>query len=303
MYGHEYDERGGRLRITRTDPKAEDDLRPQAKSPFYNAKIQSPTHISTLDFDDEDMVMSTRPNVDDDLRRGRFPPGRFSSDESDQQSEASSARQHSDNDCHILPEDDSLEIEVARGGLPRSARPTPSKLRQAIGTSDILLDMGNSSLYEVTATPPLRSKSTRKSNGLDSGNLRRDAQLRRASGRQHDGSTMDLTSNKRHERHSSLPQNLVNDQSPRVGGNTVGANATASSDFEIPQVNNMTELFAPDTQEQQMVSSSNRSRSKQLLAKRRSQAQDYMSIHGVPLPQDEQLIINGLEELRMKLSR
>jgi hypothetical protein len=147
---------------------------------------------------------------DEDLYRSRFPPGRFSSDESDQQPEASSPRQHtlSDNDCHVLSDDDSLEIEVARGELPRSARPTPSKLRQSLGTSDILLDMGNSSLYEATATPPLRSKSTRKSNPLDSGNLRRDAQLRRASVRQNDGSTMDFTSNKRHERHSSLPQNL-----------------------------------------------------------------------------------------------
>jgi hypothetical protein len=74
-----------------------------------------------------------------------------------------------------------------------------------------------------------------------------------------------------------------------------------SSDFEIPQVNNMTELFAPDTQDQQ-IPPSTRSR-KQHLLKRRSQAQDYMSINGVPLPQDEQLIINGLEELRMKLFR
>lgn len=69
---------------------------------------------------------------------------------------------------HSISEEDDISLEQARGG-PRSNRSTPGKVNSSFGAFNSLYDM----------TPP--STRTRKSAAADTGNLRKDAQIRRAS--------------------------------------------------------------------------------------------------------------------------
>ena len=68
---------------------------------------------------------------------------------------------------HSISDEDDLSIEIARGH--RSNRSTPAKANSSLG--------GLNSLYDMT--PP--SARSRKSYAAETGNLRRDAQIRRAS--------------------------------------------------------------------------------------------------------------------------
>lgn len=69
---------------------------------------------------------------------------------------------------HSISDEEDISLEQARGGH-RSNRSTPGKVNSSFGAFNSLYDM----------TPP--STRTRKSGGGDIGNLRKDAQIRRAS--------------------------------------------------------------------------------------------------------------------------
>jgi hypothetical protein len=87
------------------------------------------------------------------------------------------AKEFGDFDQEAIPEDDSMSIEIPRGGK-RSANNTPAKSRPSTNFSPATNSKINyDSLYDVT--PPARMNA-RKSLGA-SGGLRRDAQIRRAS--------------------------------------------------------------------------------------------------------------------------
>ncbi|KAJ9640461.1 hypothetical protein H2199_006000 [Coniosporium tulheliwenetii] len=79
-------------------------------------------------------------------------------------------------------EEDSMSIEIGRGVKKSgNVRSTPNRHDRDM-SPNVLLSVEDNSLYEVTGTPPVRPRPTaRKSDGFERGNLRRDAQIRRAS--------------------------------------------------------------------------------------------------------------------------
>lgn len=86
-----------------------------------------------------------------------------------------------DFDQEISLGEESMSIEVGRGGK-RSVRNTPSKINQAnIVSPNPQLSIGDDSLYGVTGTPGNRPRlSTRNTDGAERGSLRKEASIRRA---------------------------------------------------------------------------------------------------------------------------
>jgi hypothetical protein len=157
--------------------------------------------ISSLDTNDDDFVMSTRPNLEDDnIRYGRMRTtakkrGQYTLPPQHQSSPVRPSvlrnsfkdfeGDYSDEKDNMQDQDSSVELEVGRG-LPRNTRATPSKLNQSYAASDVMLDMSNASPFDIKATPQPRSKQIRKSLGTEQ-DLRKNAQLRRASSQRTSG--------------------------------------------------------------------------------------------------------------------
>lgn len=83
---------------------------------------------------------------------------------------------------HTLQDEDSMSIEMGRG-VKRSARNTPNKANayEEDFSENPMLSLGNDSLYEVTGTPPIRSRATsRIPDAVDRSSLRKEASIRRA---------------------------------------------------------------------------------------------------------------------------
>lgn len=78
-------------------------------------------------------------------------------------------------------EEHSASIEIGRG-MKNTAHNSPQKNNDFDGMSENpILSLGNDSLYEITATPPIRPRlGSRKSESMDRPDLRREASLRRA---------------------------------------------------------------------------------------------------------------------------
>lgn len=81
---------------------------------------------------------------------------------------------------HHNPHDqDSMSIEMGRG-VKKSTKDKASAYEDDVSENPIL-SLGNDSLYEVTGTPPTRSRTnSRKPDAMDRDTLRREASIRRA---------------------------------------------------------------------------------------------------------------------------
>jgi hypothetical protein len=149
-----------------------------------NEQVEEIQSVSSLDPNDDNLVMSTRHNFEDDsrllpkMRSTAQKYGRYSLPEPQPRITTSAVRGHFRDFDQDEQSSDEYSIEVGRGHKG-SAHNTPSKIN-----SDLALNIGNSSLWEVTGTPPVDRRprpTARKSDGIERGSLRRDAQKRAAS--------------------------------------------------------------------------------------------------------------------------
>ena len=325
----------GRLKDFRK-PLAPSSSSQQNRAPSPSSGSDHPT-VSSIDPNDENLMMSTRHNFDDDSHllpklRSTAQNYRFYNPPEPQQHVPTSAvnRAFQDFDAEASSEDDS--IEVGRG-VGRNTRGTPSKL----GSSDILMQLGDS-FYEVGATP--KARGTRKSEGLERSNLRRDT-LRRASGlvqKEADatarasprtskpsavapGSTKtarfhsvskdhgDTTGYGRATSEPPLDQFETFTATPKrqMAGTPRSAghvnNATGHS-FVLPDVSNLTELLGGTAEIRQVTTRSGRARSRFTdgTPNRGGNKSNYVSVEQVPIPEDEQLMAKALEILKEKVS-
>jgi hypothetical protein len=140
--------------------------------------------VSSIDPSDDNVMMSTRHNFDEDsllpkMRSTAQRYGRYSPPEPQPPIITSAVHRHHQDFNREESSDEEPSVEVGRGHR-RSTHNTSSKLHD----SDLAMNVGNSSLWEVTGTPPIerRPKSTTKrSDGIERGSLRSDAQKRAAS--------------------------------------------------------------------------------------------------------------------------
>jgi len=149
-----------------------------------NPRLDEVQSVSSLDPNDDNLMMSTRHNLDDDshflpkLRSTAQRYGRYNPPEPQPRITTSAVRGHFKDFDQDVQSDDERSLEIGRGNKG-SARNTPSKIN-----SDLALNIGNSSLWEITATPPMERRSkqtTKKGDGVERGSLKRDAQKRAAS--------------------------------------------------------------------------------------------------------------------------
>ncbi|KAF1982000.1 hypothetical protein K402DRAFT_415223 [Aulographum hederae CBS 113979] len=145
------------------------------------------TGSSLDDFGADDFLASTR-QMDDDIAR-QFPDLRSTAQNYKYYNPQPPApnpttsvvrREFLDFDQDGISGEDSISVELGRGNK-KSVRNTPSKSNQSLSDINAVLSIGNDSLYELTATPPIRPRTIpRKSDGLEQSSLRREAQIRRA---------------------------------------------------------------------------------------------------------------------------
>lgn len=149
-----------------------------------NERVEDVQSVSSLDPNDDNLMMSTRHNFDDDshmlpkMRSTAQRYGRYNPLEPQPRITTSAVRGHFQDFDQDEQSDDEDSIEIGRGHRG-SARNTPSKVN-----SDLALNIGNSSLWEVTGTPPIERKrrpTAKINDGIGRGSLRRDAQKRAAS--------------------------------------------------------------------------------------------------------------------------
>lgn len=149
--------------------------------------------ISSLDTNNENLIGSTRPNLEDEhlytrlqLRATAQKKSQWSNPVAADPIRSSVVRNsfkdftrdysaEKDDDMH--DSDSSAELEMGRG-LGKSTRATPSKLNQSYLASDVILDVSNLSPVDTKAKS--RSKSTRRVLGVEQ-DLRKNTQLRRVS--------------------------------------------------------------------------------------------------------------------------
>lgn len=140
--------------------------------------------VSSINPSDDNLMMSTRHNFDEDsflpkMRSNAQRYGRYNPPESQPCVITSAVHRHFHDLDQEQSSDEGPSVEVGRGHK-RSTHNTPSKLHD----SELAMNVGNSSLWEVTGTPPVerRPKPTvKKSDGIERGSLRRDAQNRATS--------------------------------------------------------------------------------------------------------------------------
>ncbi|OJD36730.1 cep57 centrosome microtubule-binding domain [Diplodia corticola] len=169
---------------TNTLPSAELDL--NTDSTFDPALDNAPESTNHRGLDDDSQPVT---NMRSSAARFKYwqPP------KPDQRIDTSQVQQefHDFSDSNEL--EDSRSIEIGRG-QPRSNKNNPNKF-----LGDMSFSIANDSLYNLSENARPKPRSTpRKSDGLDRANLRRDAQLRRA---------------------SSLPQKDLENISARLGKN------------------------------------------------------------------------------------
>lgn len=201
-------------------------------------------------------------------------------------------------------EDDSIEIGRGIGN-------TPSKPNKSLD-SDILMDIGNSHY----GTPPSRLRQTPKSN------LRREAQLRRAS------STRMVNGNVKSTQENSAPQQEDNTRPTRLTSRTVSANndtyqrplagtpqrmngtprgapGSTFQSFLIPDIANMTDLFGASSLNNGMhdLPRTGLPNRRVVSAYNGRQPGNFIPVGGIPIPEEEKAILASLQMVRDRLSQ
>jgi hypothetical protein len=323
----------GRFRQSRR-PLAPASASQQNRAPSETSGNDLPT-VSSIDPNDENLMMSTRHNFDDDSHllpklRSTAQNYRYYNPPEPQQHVPTSAVNRAFQDFDDAPSsdgDDDDSIEVGRG-LGRNTRGTPSKL----GSSDIIMQLGNS-FYAVDNTPPAKGRaSARKSDVQERSSLHRNA-VRRASGmnqkeaqagakaspRAAPGSIKstrfrsvskdpgDTTSFGRaaseppldhHDSMSATP-NRPMAGTPRSAGHF---NTTAQS-FMLPDISNLTELLGGTGELRQVTSRSAKARSRFTSGtpRRGNNQPNFVPVEQVPVPGDAQALAKALEVLKEKV--
>jgi hypothetical protein len=219
-------------------------------------------------------------------------------------------------------EEESISVEQARG-LNKSNHGTPVRQSSAFH-----------SLYDIT--PP--TNRTRKSLAGETGSLRRDAQIRRAS-----RNDLDAASPRPASKHNSLAQlhaklsedesSFMQDRPPTLTVNSTkntrwgnrqtslqmdgvveerpkpqsrpstGQNATAQS-FILPDLPNLTELVSGVFEDGTPVFSKNStSRSRYAAPPGGNRRPNHIPIDSVPIPDEEKAIFSALQQLQEKVAQ
>lgn len=266
-----------------------------------NASPSADLSLSTFDPDLNEALMSTRHNIEDDENAHVLPNLRATAQKykrgyynppPQQPNPPTSAvnRQFQDFDHSYTSDeqdDHSDSIEVGRG-MNGKARNTPSKSEGI--RSSMLMDMGNNSLYAVTATPPVRNR--------NAPNLRREAATRRASAQMQRNSNSGLleingnavAGSARSVRHQSVPL-----ESPR----------NTSQSFLLPNMPNITELISGNYNDGTPIFSRS-SKSKSKFASPNfggapSQPR-FAPVNSIALPDDERAIFAGIQLMKDKIT-
>lgn len=283
--------------------------------------VASSDDASTFNPDNDDALMSTKHHIDEDDShflpkiRTTAQSRRFYNPVPQPNIPTSAVRREFGDFDHSnsTDEDDYDSIEIGRG-----VKNTPSKPNKSID-SEILLEIGNSH-YEPRGTPPSRSKATPKSN------LRKEAQLRRAS------STRGIATNGyvKSLKENSAPQEIeygnntrptrfqaravsaeqetffhsANGTPQRVNGTPRGfANSTAQS-FLLPEgLNNLTELIGGSVKGTPVLPRTGPAsrRVTSMYAGRRPD--NFIPVGGIPIPEDEKVILASLQILKDRLAQ
>jgi hypothetical protein len=279
--------------------------------------IASSEDASTFNPDSDDALMSTKHHIEED--DSHFLPkirttaqGRRYYNPVPQPQVPSSAVRREFGDFDLSnstngEEDDS--IEIGRGGIGH----TPSKPNRSLD-SEILLEIGNSQ-YDLKGTPPSRSRQTPKSN------LRKEAQLRRASStratgingyvkstKENDGPQVDeyarstRFANRTVSGENDIHQRPLTGTPQRVNGTPRGiANSTAQS-FLLPEMPNLTELFGGSIKGTPVLP-------RHGLAGRRvasihgGRPDNFIPVGGIPIPEEEKVILQSLQILKDRLAQ
>lgn len=320
-----------------------------------NDRLDGLESVSSLDPNDDNVMMSTRHNFDDDshllpkMRSTAQRYGRYNPPEPQPRITTSAVRGHFQDFDQDAQSDDEDSIEIGRGHRG-SGRNTPNKI-----DSDFALNIGNSSLWEVTGTPPIERRprpTAKKTDGIERGSLRRDAQKRAAStnhnlaslgrpGARISPAKKAIQEQRRSgvtDKYEQFTENI--DDSYYYGGhpnatadeppstvkparftsqnaavaagtpirrNTVGTprsapNATVDS-FALPEIPGMTELISGIRQDDTPIfSRSGKPRSKFNSRRVSAPLPNFIPVQGVPMPEEEKLIIAQLQLLKDRLA-
>ncbi|KAF2434183.1 hypothetical protein EJ08DRAFT_495286 [Tothia fuscella] len=182
----------------------------------------------------------------------------------------------------------SPSVEIGRG-RPSRLRQTPSKSEGL--PSELLLSMGNTSYYEVNATPPRRPRPT------TTGSLRKEAALRRTSAKytnanpnDSDGSTAAGARGQRFGKSTRNAASIID--SPR---NTIQS-------FALPDIPNLTEMIDGNYKDGTPIFSA-KSRSRFTSGTYRVPTQpNFVPVGGIAIPQEEKAILASLELLKDKIA-
>ncbi|KIW04247.1 uncharacterized protein PV09_04552 [Verruconis gallopava] len=275
--------------------------------------IASSDDVSTFNPDNDDALMSTKHHIDEDDShflpkiRTTAQQRRYYNPELPPQVPTSAVRREfGDFDHSNSTDDEENSIEVGRG-----IGNTPSKPNKSLD-SEILLEIGNSH-YEFKGTPPSRSRPTPKSN------LRKEAQLRRASSTRVPTNTRSTKENvmaqhdnqdarSRPTRFASRTVSANNDtyQRPlagtpqRANGTPRGvANSTVQS-FLLPEMPNLTELFGGSIKGTPMLS---RGLPNRRVTPANPGPGNYIPVSSVPIPEEEKAILHSLQILKERLEQ
>jgi hypothetical protein len=282
--------------------------------------VASSDDVSTFNPDNDDALMSTKHHIDEDDShflpkiRTTAQQRRYYNPEPQPHIPTSAVRREFGDFDHSNSTDGEDEsIEIGRG-----IGHTPSKPNKSLD-SEILLEIGNSH-YELKGTPPSRSKQTSKSN------LRKEAQLRRASSTRATGVNGYVKStgenavshgdlNTRPTRFASRTVSADNDNYQRslggtpqhvVNGTPRGiANSTAQS-FLLPEMPNLTELFGGSinnaTPRLPRTDQANR-RLAPMSTGRQPGQPTFIPVGGIPIPEEEKVILASLQVLKDRLAQ
>lgn len=241
----------------------------------------APASLSSLSLDEDHLIMSTRPdvNMDDthDLPTMRVPPPRRGFQTSSRKNNIPPISSATRDSFHSFQDNDSGELSVELGrGPSRGNHGTPSKLGNSYGHSDIVLDVGHSSPFQLNTAAHGRSRQVRKSLVAEKGDLRKNAQMRRA----------------------SMKVDAYADKKGIIAAHPEQITETNDS-FAIPDMTGIEQIMRPTVDT--YTPRTRQARSRHHLGNTSGMIQ-HVAIQGVPIPEQNQRQLNMLAELQRQVN-
>lgn len=273
---------------------------------------------STFDPAHDDALMSTKHNFEDEdshclpkLRSTAVNRRYYNPELPPNVPTSAVRREFQDFDHSNSTDEEEMSLDMGRG-----MGHTPSKPNKSLD-SDILLDIGNS-VYEVTGTPPIKSRPTPKRN------LQKEAALRRASNTRLPGTSSYAKTSRENNPPQTEDYGYNNKTTTRFGTRTVSAdndtfkrpmtgnsqrsngtprgiaNSTAQS-FLLPEMPNITELIGGSYKDGTPIFSRS-GRAKTRIASinvgKRPDQPNFYPVGGIPIPEEEKAILASLQILK-----